>query len=155
MLGDWYCLQKNTVSLNRETTKNKLATIKSRDFQVWDSRNWDKVKFISTLPMTLVLQQRMSLKWSTCQQSTTMLTRTLVTHSTKHWLRESESRSVMSDSLQPHGLYGPWNSPGQNTGVGNHSLLQGIFPTQRSTYVFRIAGRFFTSWAIRGALSIS
>jgi len=30
----------------------------------------------------------------------------------------SESRSVMSDSLPPHGLYRPWNSPGQNTGVG-------------------------------------
>ena len=26
----------------------------------------------------------------------------------------------------------PWNSPGQNTGVGSHSLLQGIFPTQGS-----------------------
>ena len=38
----------------------------------------------------------------------------------------------MSDSLQPHGLYSPWNSPGQNTGVGSHSLLQGIFPTQGS-----------------------
>ena len=37
----------------------------------------------------------------------------------------------MSDSLQPHGLYSPWNSPGHNTGVGNFSLLQGIFPTQR------------------------
>ena len=35
----------------------------------------------------------------------------------------SESRSVVSDSLRPHGLYSPWNSPGQNTGVGNHSLL--------------------------------
>ena len=43
---------------------------------------------------------------------------------------ECESRSVVSDSLQPHGLYSPWNSPGQNTGVGSHSLLQGIFPTQ-------------------------
>ena len=30
----------------------------------------------------------------------------------------------------PHGLYSPWNSPGQNTGVGNLSLFQGIFPTQ-------------------------
>ena len=28
------------------------------------------------------------------------------------------------------GLYGPWNSPGKNTGVGSVSLLQGIFPTQ-------------------------
>ena len=36
----------------------------------------------------------------------------------------------MSDSLQPHGLYSPWNSLGQNTGVGSCSLLQGIFPTQ-------------------------
>ena len=32
----------------------------------------------------------------------------------------------------PHGLYTPWNSPGQDTGVGRHSLLQGIFPTQES-----------------------
>ena len=34
---------------------------------------------------------------------------------------DSESCSVMSDSLLPHGLYGPWNSPGQNTRVGNFS----------------------------------
>ena len=36
----------------------------------------------------------------------------------------------MSYSLQSHGLYSPRNSPGQNTGVGSLSLLQGIFPTQ-------------------------
>ena len=46
---------------------------------------------------------------------------------------ESESRSVVYNSLQPHGLYSPWNSPGQNTGVGSLSLLQGIFPTQGSS----------------------
>ena len=45
---------------------------------------------------------------------------------------ERESRSVMSDSLTPHRLHSPWNSPGQNTGVGSLSLLQGIFPTQGS-----------------------
>ena len=45
---------------------------------------------------------------------------------------KSESRSVVSDSLQPHGLQSPWNSPGQSTGVGNLSLLQRIFPTQGS-----------------------
>ena len=32
----------------------------------------------------------------------------------------------------PHGLQNPRNSPGQNTGVGNLSLLQGIIPTQGS-----------------------
>ena len=42
----------------------------------------------------------------------------------------SENRSVVSDSLWPHGLHSPWNSLGQNTGVGNCSLLQGIFPTE-------------------------
>ena len=46
------------------------------------------------------------------------------------------SRSVMSNSFQPHGLEPtrflcPWNSPGQNAGVGCHFLLQGIFLTQR------------------------
>ena len=43
---------------------------------------------------------------------------------------ESEIRSVVSDSLWPHGLFSPRNSPGQNTGVGSLSLLQGIFLTQ-------------------------
>ena len=46
--------------------------------------------------------------------------------------KESDSHSVVSDSLWSHGLYSPWNSPGQNPGVGCLSLLQGIFPTQGS-----------------------
>ena len=40
-------------------------------------------------------------------------------------------------TLRPHGLQParllcPWDSPGKNTEVGSHFLLQGIFPTQRS-----------------------
>ena len=47
------------------------------------------------------------------------------------------SCSVMSDSLWPHGLqparlFCPWDSPGKNTGVDCHALLQGIFLTQGS-----------------------
>ena len=38
----------------------------------------------------------------------------------------------LSSSLKPHGLYIPWNCPGQNTGVCSLSLLQGISPTQGS-----------------------
>ena len=49
-----------------------------------------------------------------------------------HFTHGSESRSVMSDSLQPLKLYSLWTSPGQNTGVGSCSRLQGIFPTQGS-----------------------
>ena len=45
----------------------------------------------------------------------------------------------MSDSVQPYGLQParllcPWDSPGKNTGVGCHFLLQGIFPTQESNW---------------------
>ena len=45
--------------------------------------------------------------------------------------------SVVSNSLRLHGLYPArllcsWDSPGKNPGLGNHSLLQGIFPTQGS-----------------------
>ena len=42
----------------------------------------------------------------------------------------------------------PWDSPGKNTGVGCHFLLQGIFPSRVSC----TAGRFFTKWATREAL---
>ena len=43
-----------------------------------------------------------------------------------------QSHLVVSDSLWPNGLYGPWSSLGQNTRGGSRSLLQGIFPTQGS-----------------------
>ena len=55
-------------------------------------------------------------------------TRTPSQHATSMEMGEV-SRSVVSDSLRPHRLYSSWNSPGQNTGVGNLSLVQGIFPT--------------------------
>ena len=49
------------------------------------------------------------------------------------WIKvQGDKVKVVSDSLWPHGLYfheSPWNSPGQNTGVGSLSLLQGVFPT--------------------------
>ena len=42
------------------------------------------------------------------------------------------SNSVWLHWLYPTRLLCPWNSPGKNTGVGCHALLQGIFPTQGS-----------------------
>ena len=63
----------------------------------------------------------------------------------------SESHSVMSDSLWPHGLYNPWNSPGQNTGVGSLSLLQGIFPTQGSNSGLLHCGRILYQLSHKGS----
>ena len=56
-----------------------------------------------------------------------------------HWIR-SKSVSfawIVANSLRLHGLWStrllcPWNSPGKNTGVGSHSIFQGIFSTQGS-----------------------
>ena len=55
----------------------------------------------------------------------------------------------MDCSLPDSSVHG--ESPGKNTGVGRHALLQGIFPTQGSNLVFHIAGKFFTIWATREA----
>ena len=60
--------------------------------------------------------------------------------------RESESRSVVSDSLLPRGLHSPWNSPGLKSGVGSLSLLQGSSQPRGPTQGSCIAGGFFTSW---------
>ena len=54
-----------------------------------------------------------------------------------HYIPSAVQCSVMSDSLQPHGLQPArllcqWDFPGKNTGVGGHALLQGIFLTQGS-----------------------
>ena len=58
---------------------------------------------------------------------------------------ESESCSVLSDSLRPHGLYSPWNSPGHNTAVHTLSLLQGSSQPRDRTQVSQTTGGFFTS----------
>ena len=64
---------------------------------------------------------------------------------------ESESRSVVSDSLWPLGLYSQWNSPGQNTEMCSLSLLQGIFQPRDWTQVFPcITDRFFLPTELSG-----
>ena len=68
-------------------------------------------------------------------------------------LCESVSHSFVSNSLQPHGLYStrllcPWASPGKNTGVGCHALLQRNLPNSaiepRSLMSPALADGFFT-----------
>ena len=61
---------------------------------------------------------------------------------------EGESCSVLSDSLRPHGLYSPWNSRGQNTGVAFPFSRRSSQPRDW-TQVSHIAGKFFISWATR------
>ena len=66
------------------------------------------------------MQKRFSRKWYAQINSRGLFEIRLV--------KESESYSIMSYSLRPHGVHSPWVSPDQNTGVGSCPLLQGIFP---------------------------
>ena len=63
----------------------------------------------------------------------------------------TESHSVVSDSWRPHGLYSPWNSLGQNTGMGSLSLLQGILPTQGSNPVLTHCRRILYHLSCQGS----
>ena len=63
-----------------------------------------------------------------CHKSTVYSVRSLY----KLWVLLKVKVAQSCPTLCPHGPYSPWNSPGQNTGVGSLSLLQGIFPTQGS-----------------------
>ena len=72
------------------------------------------------------------------------------------------SCSVLSDCLQPCGLEPtrllcPWNSPGENTGLDCHFLLQGIFLTyELNSCLLPLPGRFFANepprkpWTVLG-----
>ena len=48
-------------------------------------------------------------------------------------------------------LYSPWNSPGQNTGVGSCPFSRGSSQPRNLTQDSHIAGGFFTNWATREA----
>ena len=79
------------------------------------------------IPFSRVSSQPRGTTWVSCITS-----RRFTLWATREAQSESESRSVVSDSLWPQWLHSPWNSPGKTTGVGSLSLLQGIFPTQGS-----------------------
>ena len=68
------------------------------------------------------------------------------------------SRSVVSNSLWPHGLWParllcPWNFPGKNTGGGVSSFSREYSWPRDWTWVSCIVGRLFTVWATREAHS--
>ena len=56
-----------------------------------------------------------------------MFTNICLSSSVKSLSRSFIYYPQLSNSLWPRGLYNPWNSLGQNTGVGSLSLLQGIW----------------------------
>ena len=67
---------------------------------------------------------------------------------------ESEKKVKVTQScltLRSHGLYSPWNSPGQKLEWVAFPFSRGSSQPGDRTQVSRIAGGFFTSWATREA----
>ena len=60
-------------------------------------------------------------------------------HGKWKWKLVTQSCPTLCDPMEPTRLLCPWNSPGKNSGVGCHFLLQGIFPTQGSNPGHHIA----------------
>ena len=69
-----------------------------------------------------------------------------ISHQWHNSERENERRSVVSDSLQPHRLYSPWDSPGQNTGGVAVPFSKGSSQPRDQTQVSHSVGGFFTIW---------
>ena len=67
------------------------------------------------------------------------------------YMNRCESWSVVSYSMWSHGLYSPWNSLGQNAGVGSLSLLQGSSRPRNWTGVSCIAGQILYQLIYQGS----
>ena len=66
------------------------------------------------------------------------------------WFSHCHVRLLQSQRLQPARLLCPWDSPGKNTGVSCHSLLQGIFLNQGSNPCFLQYRQIFYSLSHQG-----
>ena len=130
-IQDWFPLEwTGLISLQSKGLSSLLQHHISKDqffvtqLSLWSNSHIHNMTTGKTTALT---------RWTVIGKGMSLLFNMLsVCHSFSFKEKERESHSVVSDSLQPHGLYSPWNSPGQNTGVGSLSLLQGIFPTQGS-----------------------
>ena len=97
--------------------------------QMWLSARILFLLRLTSVPLTLPLKQFNLLS---------ILVLTALTHN--ECVKWSESLSVMYDSLWPHGLYSPWNSLGQNTGVVAFPFSRGSSQPRDWTQVSCIAG---------------
>ena len=124
-----YCIKLWTIW---QKLISKLKDLKSWNTYIRNLKECDMNRYKNNLP-NLIVVQIFDINWSY----------------DFYEVKWSESHSVVSNSLQPHGLYSPWNSSGQNTGVSRLSLPQGISPTQGSNLGLphSLPDGFFTSWA--------
>ena len=150
-MDHWVCDLALHTKLNA-LRATPIAPCNSLFIAKWHSMGWTEDRLINHSPIFDIFSfWLLKLLWDFPVANSFHFSGTHIREGNGLVTRGSESQSIVSDSLRPHGLYSPRNSPGQNTGVGSLSLLQGSSQSRDRTQVSNIAGRFFTSWAIREA----
>ena len=96
------------------------------------AKNWTRLRDWTELNWTgeLKSEDEQARQQREARTSQIRITKSVQRSKKARSLRVKVAQSCLT--LWPHGLYSPWNSPGQNTRVGSLTLLQGIFPTQGS-----------------------
>ena len=120
------------------------------------TRRWHRMRCLDgiTDPMDMSLYRLWALMMDR-ESCSSAIHGVVKSQDTIEWLNNKKERKWKSFScvwlfVTPW-TYSPWNSLGQNTGVGSLSLLQGIFPTRDRTQVSHVGGGFFISWATKEA----
>ena len=91
------------------------------------------IHFIILISCWISADDQETLPYSKCPDVCTIFNLVFITSSFKTWLWKVKVAQSWPTLCNPMDwLYRPWNSPGQDTGVGSISLLQGIFTTQGS-----------------------
>ena len=108
--------------------------------KVWDynlaevscSQAGEAGRVLSTEELSQGLHIRSGSVWERCWEHFCSPLSTPSEMKEEKWSEVKVAQSCLT--LQLHGVYSPWNLPGQNTEVGSRSLLQGIFLTQESNW---------------------
>ena len=129
-MDHWVCDLALHTKLNA-LRATPIAPCNSLFIAKWHSMGWTEDRLINHSPIFDIFSfWLLKLLWDFPVANSFHFSGTHIREGNGLVTRGSESQSIVSDSLRPHGLYSPRNSPGPYTVVGNLSLLQGLFPTQ-------------------------
>ena len=110
-----------------------------------------KIYFTYLAVSCLSLGTRDLVPWSGLEPRPPALGEPSLSHwTTRKWKKVKVAQSCPT-LCNPVDLYNPWNSSGQNTGVGSFPFSRGSSQPRNRTQVSHVAGGFFTNWAIREA----
>ena len=133
---EWVAISFSRLS-SQPRDRSWVSCIAGRFFNIWATR--ETLRYTDNTTVMAESEEELkslSMKWSSSA------------------VQCSASGSVVSESLWPLGLYGPWNSASQNTGVDSLSLLQRIFPIQGSNPGLPLCRRILYQLSHKGSLKV-